>query len=69
MCFVCLRELLQAGITDVAYLHPWDPVEAYGAPVLGEQYAALQAHFTRFEQIDDPATDTLEPFAAVLDGQ
>ena len=31
-CFGCLKEMLQAGITEVRYLHAWDPTEAYGDP-------------------------------------
>ena len=33
-CFGCLKEMLQAGITEVHYLHSWDPAEAYGDPAL-----------------------------------
>jgi len=65
-CFICLREMLQAGISDVSYLHPWDPVEAYGDPVLGEQYAALRARFQSFVQVGDPAADTPEIFTPLL---
>jgi dCMP deaminase len=65
-CFICLREMLQAGISEVAYLHPWDPVEAYGDPALAQQYATLRARFDRFEQVGDPATDTPALFAPIL---
>jgi dCMP deaminase len=56
-CFGCLKEMLQAGITEVRYLHPWNPVEAYHDPALGQQYAELRSRFTVFEQVGDPAMD------------
>ena len=65
-CFGCLKEMLQAGINEVRYLHPWDPQEAYGDPALSEQYAVLQSRFDVFEQIGDPAMDNSELFAGVL---
>jgi dCMP deaminase len=66
-CFGCLKELLQAGITEVRYLHPWDPVEAYGDPALATQYAALRNRFAVFERVGDPSMDTPALFAPVLD--
>jgi dCMP deaminase len=66
-CFGCLKELLQAGITEVRYLHPWDPLEAYGDPALATQYAALRSRFAVFERVGDPSMDTPELFAPVLD--
>jgi dCMP deaminase len=68
-CFGCLKEMLQAGITEVRYLHAWDPTEAYGDPALAGQYAALRARFTSFEQVGDPAIDTPELFSAVIGPQ
>ncbi|HEV3124914.1 MAG TPA: dCMP deaminase family protein [Candidatus Dormibacteraeota bacterium] len=65
-CFGCLKEMLQAGISEVRYLHPWDPLEAYGDEALVQQYAALRSRFNVFEQVGDPATDTDELFAPVL---
>jgi dCMP deaminase len=65
-CFGCLKELLQAGITEIRYLHPWDPLEAYGDPALAGQYAALRSRFAVFERIGDPAMDTPELFAPIL---
>lgn len=65
-CFGCLKEMLQAGITEVHYLHPWDPTEAYGDPALAAQYAALRARFATFEQVGDPAMDGPDLFASVL---
>ena len=65
-CFGCLKELLQAGITEIRYLHPWDPVEAYKDDALAEQYEQLRMRFDVFEQIGDPALDTGELFAAML---
>ena len=66
-CFGCLKEMLQAGIEEVQYLHPWDPVEAYGDAALTAQYAALRARFRSFEQVGDPATDTAELFGSFLE--
>jgi len=66
-CFGCLKELLQAGITEVRYLHPWDPAEAYGDPALVAQYAALRARFETFTQIGDPAMDTPDLFRSFLE--
>jgi dCMP deaminase len=65
-CFGCLKELLQVGITEVRYLHPWDPVEAYGDAALGEQYDALSSKFDVFKQISDAALDTDELFGGFL---
>ncbi|GAC1340289.1 MAG: hypothetical protein NVSMB29_08960 [Candidatus Dormibacteria bacterium] len=67
-CFGCLKEMLQAGISEVEYLHPWDPVEAYGDPALAEQYATLRDGFGRFEQVGDPALDTDRLFAPLFGG-
>ncbi|MFN2451908.1 MAG: cytidine/deoxycytidylate deaminase family protein [Candidatus Dormibacteria bacterium] len=67
-CFGCLKEMLQAGIREVEYLHPWDPVEAYGDPALAEQYAALRTRFARFEQVGDPALDGDGLFAPLISG-
>jgi dCMP deaminase len=65
-CFGCLKEMLQAGITHVRYLHSWDPSEAYGDPALVAQYAALRAKFEEFSQVGDPAMDTADLFGAFL---
>ncbi|TMC48032.1 MAG: dCMP deaminase family protein [Chloroflexi bacterium] len=65
-CFGCLKEMLQAGISEVRYLHPWDPQEAYGDPALAAQYAALRSRFSVFEQVGDPAADTPGLFAPFL---
>ena len=62
-CFGCLKEMLQAGIEEVRYLHPWDPVEAYQDPALAQQYAALQAQFPVFAQVGDPGADAGDLFA------
>ena len=67
-CFGCLKELLQAGISEVRFLHPWDPVEGYGDPALAAQYAALRSRFAVFEQVGDPAMDTPDLFGPVLGG-
>lgn len=63
-CFGCLKEMLQAGIEEVHFLHPWDPVEAYNDPALAHQYAALRARFATFSRVGDPAADTGDLFAA-----
>ena len=65
-CFGCLKEMLQAGITEVRYLHPWDPTEAYGDPALATQYAALKARFASFAPVGDPAQDTPDLFSGLL---
>lgn len=65
-CFGCLKELLQAGITEVRYLHPWDPVEAYRDARLAEQYAALRSRFGVFERVGDPERDTPRLFGDLL---
>lgn len=64
-CFGCLKELLQAGIEEVRFLHPWDPVEAYHDPGLAQQYAVLRARFRVFAQVGDPGLDTDDLFAAL----
>lgn len=40
-CFGCSKELLQAGITTVYYIHNW----AHPDPAYQRQYEALQANF------------------------
>jgi len=65
-CFGCLKELLQAGITEVRYLHPWDPLEAYGDQALAQQYAALRSRFAVFERVGDLTLDTPELFSRFL---
>ncbi len=65
-CFGCLKEMLQAGIDEVHYLHPWDPAEAYGDAALVSQYTALRARFATFVQVGDPAMDTPDLFATFL---
>src|SRR5579859_2069536 len=64
-CFGCLKEMLQAGITEVRYLHPWDPREAYNDDALTNQYAALRSRFAKFESIGDPAMDAPELFSPI----
>ncbi len=65
-CFGCLKELLQAGITEIRYMHPWDPVEAYRDDALAAQYHALRDRFPVFEQIGDPTLDADSLFAPML---
>jgi hypothetical protein len=59
--------MLQAGISDVHYLHPWDPMEAYDDPALVQQYAALRARFDSFTQVGDPSLDTSDLFGAFIE--
>ena len=66
-CFGCLKEMLQAGITEVRYLHAWDPLEAYADDALAGQYAALRTRFSVFEPVGDPVMDSADLFAPVLD--
>ena len=67
-CFGCLKEMLQAGIEEVRYLHPWDPVEAYRDAALAKQYAELKSRFRVFEQVGDPAADSPDLFRTFLPG-
>ena len=55
-CFGCTKELLQAGIQTVFYLHDWRHPEA----AVAAQYEILQARFSggiRPLVIDDPKAD------------
>lgn len=65
-CFGCLKEMIQAGIGEVRYLHAWDPAEAYDDPALVSQYAQLRSRFAVFEQVGDPSLDTPDLFAPLL---
>jgi len=65
-CFGCLKEMMQAGISEVHYLHAWDPAEAYGDTALVAQYASLRARFAAFAQVGDPAMDTPDLFGSFL---
>jgi dCMP deaminase len=65
-CFGCLKEMLQAGISEVRYLHPWDPVEAYKDEALAKQYAELRSRFKVFETVGDPDMDDPGLFAGFL---
>ncbi|HET9050213.1 MAG TPA: dCMP deaminase family protein [Candidatus Dormibacteraeota bacterium] len=65
-CFGCLKELLQAGVTEVRYMHRWDPVEAYSDAALAEQYAALRDRFDVFEPVGDPSRDVPGLFDPLL---
>ena len=46
-CFNCLKELLQAGIKQVVYLHEWRHPEMCDNQGLQEQYNALEKAFPR----------------------
>lgn len=65
-CFGCLKEMLQAGISEVSYLHPWDPMEAYGDQALAAQYDTLRSCFNSFRQLGDPDLDAAGAFAEYL---
>jgi dCMP deaminase len=51
-CFGCLKEALQAGVSQIRYLHDWRCPEE-----MRDQYAALEEHFAagvRRVQMEDP---------------
>ena len=55
-CFGCTKELLQAGIRSVYYLHEWE----YPDPEMQTSYADLQSHFPEGihqVQIEDEGAD------------
>ena len=60
-CFGCAKELLQAAIARVVYVHPWLPVDP--DPALQEakraEYARLCGYIPRIErlELDDPRDD------------
>ena len=60
-CFGCLKELLQAGIKEVRFMHPWIPNQdlerGFTSSGLLEQYKALSQQFETFGQIGDPNLD------------
>lgn len=63
-CFGCLKEMLQAGIVGVYYLHDWK----YPDPAVHAEYDRLQAKFpagVRRLEMEDPdaewAVSTLRP--------
>lgn len=66
-CFGCLKELLQAGVTSVTFLHPWDPFEAYHDEALVAQYASLRSRFESFDQVAHPDLDDPDLFASFLE--
>jgi dCMP deaminase len=53
-CFGCMKEMLQAGVVDVFYLHPWKHPDP--EPEKQAQYLRLQNHFAHFEPVllEDP---------------
>ena len=55
-CFGCTKELLQAKITAVYYLHEW----TYPDPEMQDTYARLQAQFptgVRRAELEDPEAE------------
>jgi dCMP deaminase len=67
-CFGCLKELIQAGITEVHFLHTWNPTEAYRDHALAEQYAQLTKQFDVFEQVGNPQLDDPQLFDPLIQG-
>ncbi len=61
-CFGCLKEMLQAGISECYYYGEWNPLDAYDDPVFAEQYEALAARFTVFQQIGPLDHDPIDLF-------
>lgn len=54
-CFGCLKEMLQAGVRSVQYLHPWNPREESR-----RQYEELQHRFVGdvvHQPMDDPRAE------------
>lgn len=52
-CFGCMKELLQAGVRRVYYLHEW----THPDPDLQDQYGALEDHFPegmKRVEVEDP---------------
>jgi dCMP deaminase len=46
-CFTCLKQLLQAGVNQVVYLHDWEHPDMTENPSLKKQYDDLEALFRR----------------------
>ncbi len=65
-CFGCLKELLQAGVSEVYFLHPWDPAEAYGDSALAAQYQNLVGRFAIFTQVGTPSLDNADLFSSFM---
>ena len=63
-CFGCAKEILQASISRIYYLHPWEPSE----PAKREEYRKLM-HAFRGEvfrlDIDDPEREWARPSVRV----
>jgi len=65
-CFGCLKEMAQAGIEEVYYLHPWADDDAFRSSEFAHPSEALRNCFHRIEQIGDPSLDTPDLFAGFL---
>ena len=63
-CFNCLKELTQAGISEVYYLHPW--ISPDEEPEMLSQYAQLRCRFSAFDQVGNPEQDSPDLFAPFL---
>jgi dCMP deaminase len=63
-CFGCTKELLQAEVTKVYYIHDWSP-----CPDLRDQYELIQKQFIGgIEKLDmdDPETDWAMPSSGFI---
>ncbi|MGB6772350.1 MAG: dCMP deaminase family protein [Candidatus Dormiibacterota bacterium] len=49
-CFGCLKESLQAGLTNIHYLEDWQLAPGDDDAALSTQYAALRSRFQEFTQ-------------------
>jgi dCMP deaminase len=63
-CFGCLKEMLQAGIEEVRFLHYRRTGDAYDDRELEVQYLALQSRFRVFDQVGDESADSEDLFAS-----
>ena len=65
-CFGCLKELLQAGISEVRFFQP-RTLESIGEdPALTQQYVQLRSRFRVFARIGDPSVDIDHLFDALM---
>ncbi len=54
-CFGCLKEMLQARVEQIVYLHDW----VYPDPEVNEEYNNIQSHFKDVYRVemDDPQAE------------
>ena len=60
-CFGCSKELLQAKVWAVRYLHEWSPAEEMARPELRKIHARFQKGMRRVD-IDDPNAEWAVPW-------